>query len=206
MTAVDNTQGRPRDPEVTRRITEAALLEYSRTGWAAFTMDGVARRAGVGKAALYRRWKSKEGLLVDALEARSQPVTETVDQGDFRSDTIALAAELMCHFLDPAGWATLRIAVDAADNTAPLAQFYERIVLAHREAVARFFERNVARGALSPGASAAALAECLFGAVFMHVLAMAPADRTAARDSAIEHVTPLVDLLLNGVSTEHARD
>ncbi|MFC3242428.1 helix-turn-helix domain-containing protein [Gordonia humi] len=98
------SRGRPRDPDVSSRIVDAALVVYARRGWSAFTMDGVAREAGVGKAALYRRWSDKKGLLLDALELRSERVSARAAvllAGDVRADLVALAAALMRHFLDP---------------------------------------------------------------------------------------------------------
>ena len=53
--------------QVTDAITEAAFAELAETGYARTSMDAVARRAGVGKAALYRRWSSKAELVMDAL-------------------------------------------------------------------------------------------------------------------------------------------
>ena len=53
------TRGRPADPDIEQRVLAAALTVYGEVGWAGFTLDRVARRAPVGKAALYRRWPSK---------------------------------------------------------------------------------------------------------------------------------------------------
>src|SRR5579871_5264860 len=75
--------GRPRDPDVDRRIAQAALDLFGDAGWAGFAMEAVARRAGVGKASLYLRWSSKEALLVDALSLRMARVTD-VDTGTLR--------------------------------------------------------------------------------------------------------------------------
>jgi GNAT superfamily N-acetyltransferase len=54
---VENGQ---RKQQVTDAIAEAAFAEVVETGYARMPMDAVARRAGVGKAALYRRWSSKQ--------------------------------------------------------------------------------------------------------------------------------------------------
>ena len=62
--------GRPRNPEVDRRIADAAMEVFGELGWEGFTVEGVAKRAGVGKASIYLRWPTKEALLVDAVESR----------------------------------------------------------------------------------------------------------------------------------------
>ena len=60
------TQGRldrSRDPA----ILNAALAALTENGYNDTNMNDVAARAGVGKAAIYRRWSSKAALITDAL-------------------------------------------------------------------------------------------------------------------------------------------
>jgi AcrR family transcriptional regulator len=52
---------------VTDAITEATFTELAETGYARMSMEAVARRAGVGKAALYRRWSSKQEMLSELI-------------------------------------------------------------------------------------------------------------------------------------------
>lgn len=50
------------NPDTTSAIIEAALSDLAEKGFTGMSMDGVARRAGVGKSAIYRRWPSKEQM------------------------------------------------------------------------------------------------------------------------------------------------
>lgn len=59
--------GRPRDPEVDERILEATLQQLREQGYARMSLDRVAVAAGVGKPAIYRRWKGKADLATAAL-------------------------------------------------------------------------------------------------------------------------------------------
>jgi AcrR family transcriptional regulator len=54
---------RSRDPA----ILNAALAAITENGYDATNMDDIAARAGVGKAAIYRRWSSKAALIADTL-------------------------------------------------------------------------------------------------------------------------------------------
>src|SRR4029077_6323039 len=54
-------------PEKTEAIIAAFFAELGQNGYPGLTMDRVAERAGVGKAALYRRWPSKQHLLIDSV-------------------------------------------------------------------------------------------------------------------------------------------
>jgi AcrR family transcriptional regulator len=47
-------------PEITKAITGAVFDELADQGYARLSMEAVAKRAGVGKSALYRRWPSKQ--------------------------------------------------------------------------------------------------------------------------------------------------
>jgi AcrR family transcriptional regulator len=74
--------------EVTEAITSAFFEELADVGYGRLSIDAVARRAGVGKAAIYRRWKSKLEITVSliaevAVEAIDVPDTGTL-LGDVR--------------------------------------------------------------------------------------------------------------------------
>ncbi|CAI1019513.1 TetR/AcrR family transcriptional regulator [Serratia liquefaciens] len=81
--------GRPRDAELDLRIMRAALALVAEGGFHSLTMDAVAKRIGAGKASLYRRWKSRDALLADALLAFS-PTDLPIDTGTLRGDLIAV--------------------------------------------------------------------------------------------------------------------
>ena len=73
MTETATTRrGRPRDPAVDRAILEAARSVLARKGFTGTSMDEIARQAGVGKDTLYRRWKSKDDLVLHVLTALSE--------------------------------------------------------------------------------------------------------------------------------------
>src|SRR5262249_7192709 len=66
--------GRPRDPEADRAILQATIELLSEEGYEGLSIESVAARAGVGKTTIYRRWPSKEPLVVDAIKAFKAPV------------------------------------------------------------------------------------------------------------------------------------
>jgi len=82
--------GRRRDPSVDARAMTAVLTLVAEQGIEHTTMDAVAERANVSKTALYRRWASKEPLVIDAIIESGwnavQP--DLVSTGDLRSDLV----------------------------------------------------------------------------------------------------------------------
>jgi AcrR family transcriptional regulator len=82
---VAGARGRPRSVEADRAITEATLALLEEGGYSQLTMCGVAERAGVSTATLYRRVTSKEDLVVSAL-ASVVPERPPVDTGTLAGD------------------------------------------------------------------------------------------------------------------------
>lgn len=80
-------QGRPRDPAVDEAIIAAVYDLIAENGFAGFTVEAVAARAGVGKATIYRRWPTREELVVAAAE-RILVDEEPPDTGTLRGDLI----------------------------------------------------------------------------------------------------------------------
>ena len=95
MTLVDQTavpKGRPRDPSIDDRIRTATRELLVEVGWDATTIRGIAARAGVSRAALLRRWRSKPALVLDAVLGETPDLSpfEGVDvEGWVRSVTRA---------------------------------------------------------------------------------------------------------------------
>ncbi|MGY4924700.1 TetR/AcrR family transcriptional regulator [Streptomyces sp. 900105755] len=84
---------RRRGAVLERAILDAALEQLSTVGWNGLTMEGVAAGAQTGKAAVYRRWPSKEELVADALQAGLPRLEEAPDLGSVREDLLALCRQ-----------------------------------------------------------------------------------------------------------------
>lgn len=63
----EERRGRPRSRDIDLAIVEAALDEVAATGYTSASISGIARRAGVPKSTLYRRWGSKQELFIEAM-------------------------------------------------------------------------------------------------------------------------------------------
>ena len=84
------TRGRPRSEAVERSITEGVLkLLEDGVPLAELSIERIARTAGVGKAAIYRRWSGKEELFVDIVRA-AEPPDPALPGTSVRDDVVAL--------------------------------------------------------------------------------------------------------------------
>lgn len=71
---------------VTDALSRAFFEEWAQTGYGALRLDAVAKRAGVGKAALYRRWSSKHEMAVQLIRAVGLDLTPIPDTGTLMED------------------------------------------------------------------------------------------------------------------------
>ncbi|MFF0668604.1 TetR/AcrR family transcriptional regulator [Streptomyces tendae] len=84
------TPSRRRGAVLERAILEVALEQLGTVGWNGLTMEGVAAGARTGKAAVYRRWSSKEDLVADALRSGLPDFHTVPDLGSVREDLLEL--------------------------------------------------------------------------------------------------------------------
>ncbi|MET7384184.1 TetR/AcrR family transcriptional regulator [Streptomyces sp. NPDC005529] len=117
---------RRRGAVLERAILEAALEQLGTVGWNGLTMEGVAARAQTGKAAVYRRWPSKEDLVADALQAGLPTLTEAPDLGSVREDLLELCRRVREAMFSRPGFA-LRSVLHECDVTQ--AERFNRVIL-----------------------------------------------------------------------------
>src|SRR5512140_3275447 len=88
-------------PAVTEAITEAVLDELGEHGYARLSMEAVARRAGVSKSALYRRWPSRQEMVAAAISRFSLEQSDTEDTGSLRGDLLRALTAMHRWLTDP---------------------------------------------------------------------------------------------------------
>jgi AcrR family transcriptional regulator len=150
-------------PEKTEAITAAFFAELGAHGYAGLTMDRVAERAGVGKAALYRRWPSKREMLVDLVGQYATQAVMPNDTGTLRGDLLAIADEAIRVLVNPMIRSVVQSLVVEAPRTPDLAAVVaNRFITPRREAGAEMLLRARRRGEIGPKADLQ-LAQDLFG-------------------------------------------
>ncbi len=196
-------RGRPRTPGAEDKILAAALAEYGERGWAGFTMDAVARRAGVGKSTVYLRWHDKDALLTEAVTSQGLELTG-VDTGTFRGDLLQLVHNLLRHAHSPGGWAAWRVAFDVASVHQRLGGFSEAVNQVHGLQVEQICQRAVDRGELAATVSPGILTSLIYGATLVDALMARLNDRTADDATLDRRALEIVDLVLLDIGPEGA--
>jgi len=145
-------------------VLDAAIEILIEHGYDRLTMDAVAVRAKAGKATLYRRWSSKQSLVVDAvIRSKKWAAPQDVDTGSLRGD---LVSTFCGHGGLTARESTLLLAaVITALHTDPAFAkvFRERLLKPKLELYQRIYERARARGEIKPDADLELLGTALPG-------------------------------------------
>ncbi len=142
-------RGRPRDPGADARITTAAAELMVERGFDKMTVDGVAERAHVGKATVYRRWPSKSDLAVAAISEVLLTEFPEHDTGSITSDLRAGIVDTVNFVGSPAGAAFMRMCIAESIRDPRIAALYressDRAELRSKEAFARAVKRGEIR-------------------------------------------------------------
>ena len=158
--------GRPRSAASHQAIMQATLELLAEKGPRAMSMDGIAARAGVSKATIYRRWKSKEEL-IEALLETLMGLLPAVDSGDPRADMLTTGRIAQ----EPAAAAMIglipALVGEAVTNPEFGEVFRAKLVEPRRAQIRSFYERAVAKGEFRDDADLEFLADVTFGTIMM---------------------------------------
>ncbi|MYY01148.1 MULTISPECIES: TetR/AcrR family transcriptional regulator [unclassified Streptomyces] len=145
---------RRRGSVLERAILEAALEALSKVGWNGLTMEGVAAGAQTGKAAIYRRWSSKEELVAEALRTALPALGLAPDSGNVRDDLHQLCRAMRDAMLSTSGSA-LRSVIHECDGVT--AERFQSVILngvirPSTDLIREVVSRGVERGEVRAGA------------------------------------------------------
>jgi Transcriptional regulator len=146
---------RRRGRTLERAIFEATLGQLTSCGFAGLTMEGVAGAARTGKAALYRRWESKQQLVLDALGSSLPPAADIPDRGSVGDELHELLDGMCAAVQSPAGCAMRALMGELDHEQAKVFASFamSRVMEPATQAVLQILRRGVERGDVRPGAA-----------------------------------------------------
>ncbi|MBV9446822.1 MAG: TetR/AcrR family transcriptional regulator [Streptosporangiaceae bacterium] len=183
--------GRPRSEQAEQAIIDAALELFGERGVDGVCVEAVAARAGVGKATIYRRWSSKEDLLLAALGSLKRPLPQPRGTS-VREDLTELLESMVSDANDPRyvrQFAMLHGEAEAYPRL--MARYAETVVEPRREVVRSVLRRGVATGELRADLDVEIGMLALTGAVMAR-------GKHDPRPPAPEFAAQIVDELLRG--------
>lgn len=170
-TAGVRPRGRPRRVEATEAILDATLELLAERGFASTTMDGIAERARVGKTTIYRRWCSKEDLIVDALARFAAELELPSGDGDVRAVLLEHVRAVARLFSDPLLGRLLAALLGELERNDRFATAYaERVVAPLRGPLVTLLVSARANGQLRADADPEQVADLLVGPAFLRLV------------------------------------
>jgi AcrR family transcriptional regulator len=185
---------RRRGAVLERAILDAALEQLSTVGWKGLTMEGVAAGARTGKAAVYRRWPSKEDLAVAAMETLYNVEMPEPDTGDIRRDLTESYRSVLAFVNTRDGAAFLRTSIAESVRD-------DRIAALHRESTERredvsrvTLERAIKRGQVRADIDIDSAIQWLGGLLAIRAITHRPMPT-------VDDAETLVEFALRGIGT-----
>lgn len=197
--AAGRQMGRPKDARADRAILETTLELIAERGAHAFRTEDVAARAGVGKGAIYRRYRSKEELVTAAVAALVREEIAVPDTGSTRGDLLALMREAVELYRSSLPGRLMPKLIGAmADNPELARAVRDRFLAVRRSALSEVLRRGVERGDLRPDLDLELALDVLGGPLFYRLLVTGgPLDDQLAEGVA--------DLILRGFAPDEPR-
>ena len=176
-------------------ILDAALEGLAKVGYHALTMDTVAADAGVGKAAIYRRWSSKADVVAAAIAhwRRSHGPSQGPDTGSLRSDIEALASSVPDYSTTELNTISviLGVATAAARDPVLAAALDDHVLSTPRNIVRSMLDRAVARGEVPAGRDLSLVPDVALGLNLVRMISGRPLDRLFVRSVLLDVLLPL---------------
>lgn len=193
VTAQPRPPGRPRDETLDESIVQSLFELVDEAGLSGCTIDAIAERAGVSKASIYRRWSSKEDLMVDAVAGLVGGVE--IPEGDGIREVLIHALGRLRSYMSKttAGvilpWMIAEVARDSEIGR----RYTEAVILPGREALAGHISDAIESGELRADLDVELAVDMLLGPLIVGKLLRS--HRTPSPDGWAEE---LIDALLDG--------
>ena len=170
----------------------ATLAELAERGYTALSLESIARRAGVHKTTLYRRWGTREELVLDATLARADEHISVPDTGSLRGDLLTLVRIAAANAASPEVAAMARAVAAESPRDGKLAAANRRFWAERLALDGVIIERAIERGEVAAGTDPGRVIEAVVGPIHLRLLLTGePVDNSFLEE--------IVDVVVEGV-------
>jgi AcrR family transcriptional regulator len=171
------SRGRPRSEESEEAILAATIQLLSERPLRDISMDEIARKAGVGKATIYKWWPTKAYVALDAFLRKTNRMLPMPDTGSLRRDILEVVRSLMVFYQSPAGHILGQFVAESQIDEEFASLFRERFLKPRREAARVFFVRGVERGEIDQHLNWELVLDLIYApAIYRMIVGHAPLD------------------------------
>ena len=183
MTVARRPRGRPRDPGADVPILRAALEMFIEHGVEGTSVEQVAKRAGVGKLTVYRRWRHKEELIVAAIESARSDAPPLPPPDGSLVEYVEAGIPVIAETLADARMRGLAARALGTSGSHPqiMAAYWDAHVVPRRTAIRGLLERARADGTLPAHTDPDVLMDMLAGALLYRLTQPEPLDAAGMR-------------------------
>jgi AcrR family transcriptional regulator len=185
--------GRPRSAQAHQAILDATIQLLIEEGYRGLSLEQVAARARVGKTTIYRRWPSKQDLVIEAITqvTAGAPIVET---GDARADILKALRDGLEDMRSMTGQVLLRLVGEMSSTPELFRAFQEQAVAPDVTATLHLIRHAQARGELRADLDPFLIMGLMIGPFFMQLFG-----EQALPDDLPEHI---LDALWDGIAAK----
>jgi len=172
-TAKSKSRGRQRSEVSEEAILNATLCLLKEKPLRDITVEEIAKKAGVGKATIYKWWPSKAYVALDAFLRKLNRMVPTPDTGSAENDFKEQLYSLISFYTSPTGTGRIFSQFLAEGQSDPefAALFRERFLKPRREVVGVIFDRGVKRGEIDPSLDRELVLDLIYGPAILRLMA-----------------------------------
>lgn len=167
---MDKKIGRPRSEETKNSILTAAYELLLENGFKTITVEGIADRAGVSKATIYKWWPNKASVVLDGFFAATETMLQVPDTGSIKDD-LFIQVNNLASFLTSSKGKVITELIAEGQFDANIAQEYRNRYFNPRRLISQhIFERGVQRGELKKELDIELCIDIMFAPLFYRLL------------------------------------
>lgn len=162
--------GRPRSEETKKAILTASYELLLENGFNNVTVEGIAERAGVSKATIYKWWPSKAAVVLDGFFAASELILQIPDTGSAEEDLFIQVNSLVAFLTSPKGKVITELIAEGQFDINVAEEYDVRYFNPRRLISKQIFERGIMRGELRKDLDIELSIDLIFAPVFYRLL------------------------------------
>jgi AcrR family transcriptional regulator len=182
-----------RSARVRAAAIAATLAELAENGYSALSLESVARRAGVHKTTLYRRWGTREDLVLEAMLDRASEHISVPNTGSLRKDLFELVQTAAANAASPEVAAMARAVVAQMPHDSRLAAANRRYWDERLALDGMIVEQAIERGEVAPDTQPRQVIESVLGPIHLRLL-------LTGEPVSPEFLKAIVDVVVDGIA------
>ncbi|MDF2985463.1 MAG: transcriptional regulator [Eubacterium sp.] len=168
---MEKKPGRPRSEETKKAILSASYGLLLEIGFKAITVEGIAERAGVSKATIYKWWPGKAAVVLDGFFAATEEQLQIPDTGSAREDLFIQTNTLAAFLTSEKGRVITELIAEGQSNQNIADEYRSRYFKPRRQIAREILQRGVQRGEIRKNIDIELTIDLIFAPIFYRLLA-----------------------------------